>query len=267
MKGNIKKIVFFTVFIFLLLFLIVLCHITYTSFFNKLFFENYIDNISKNNISDVFSIDRVVLFSSCYSDSTINANNTTTISNLMQYTDIAIFINNANEEFSMENTLKSVSIKNISFNAVPSVGLPNLYYKSLTDFATHNVYEDNILDSELDFNVSSEDEIDYTKPILFNNCANPITLCYVNSNIVQDYTVPTDDGIISYDGSLLKRCNVLLNTISCNLSFVIYVENNLGEKFKCPIYIDIPLQGASSSIYDGSFTFSYNPDSYFLKYE
>ena len=29
----------------------------------------------------------------------------------------------------------------------------------------------------------TENDIDYSKPILYNNCANPITLCYVNSNI------------------------------------------------------------------------------------
>ena len=194
-------------------------------------------------------------------------NATTTINNLAQYTDIAIFINNSNNEFTLENTLKSVSIKDISFNTLPSLGTPNIYYKSLTDFATPNVLEDNLLDSELDFSTSAEDEIDYNKPILFNNCANPITLSYVNSNIKNDYTLSNENSSIAYDGSLLKKCNVLLNDLNCSLSFTIYIENNLGEKFKCPVYINIPLDNQSTSIYDGSYTYIYNPNYYFYKYD
>ena len=30
-------------------------------------------------------------------------------------------------------------------------------------------------------------EIDYNTPTLYNNCANPITLAYVNSNIKENY--------------------------------------------------------------------------------
>lgn len=265
MKNNIKKILFFIVFIFLLFLLIFLCNIVYTSFINKLSFEKYIFNISDENISDVFTIDKIVLFSSCYSDSTINSNNTTTINNLSQYTDMAIFINNADNEFSLENTLKSVSIKDFSFNTFPNLGTPNLYYKSLTDFATNNVLEENLLDSDLDFSISSEDEIDYSKPILFNNCANPITLSYVNSNIKNNYTITNDENAIIYDGSLLRKCNILLSDLNCNLSFTIFIENNLGEKFSCPVYISIPLEKDNTSIYDGSYTFIYNPNYRFYK--
>lgn len=262
MKNNVKKLIFTFVFIFSLFLLILLSHIVYTSFLNKISFEN-----SLPDISNVFSIDKIVLFSSCNSDSSINSNNTTTINNLLQYTDIAIFINNSTNDFSLQNTLKSVSIKNISFNAIPSLGTPNLYYKSLNFFASSEVLEENLIDSELDFSVSAEDEIDYSKPILFNNCANPITLSYVNSNIKSDYTISNTDNFITYDGSLLKKCNVLLNDLSCDFSFTVYIENNLGEKFKCPVYIKIPLGDNSNSIYDGSFTYSYNPGYVFYKYE
>ena len=266
MKSKIKKIIFTVVFIFLLFILVLLTHLFFSPLLNKLFFENYILNISAENISDVFAIDRIVLFSSCSSDTTINSNNTTTINNLNQFTDIAIFINNENDEYTLENTLKSVSIKGISFNTTPNLGTPNLYYKGLNDFAKFSVNEENLLSTDLDFSVSSEDEINYDKPILFNNCANPITLGYVNSNIKTDYTINNSDSAINYDGSLLKRCNVLLDDINCSLSFTIYIENNLGEHFKCPIYISIPLQNETNSIYDGSYTYIYNPNYTFYKY-
>lgn len=266
MKSKIRKLIFTLTFIFLLFLLILLSNIVYASFINKLFLENYVENLLDKDNIDIFTIDKVVFFSSCNSESTINSNNTTTLNNLSQYTDIAIFINNSNNDFSMKNTLKSVSIKDISFNTVPNSGTPNLYYKSLTSFATPNVIEDNILDSELDFKVSSEDEINFDEPILFNNCANPITLSYVNSNIKSDYTITNTDNSITYDGSLLKKCNILLNDLTCSISFTVYIENNLGEHFRCPVYLDIPLESSTSSIYDGSYTYIYNPNYKFHKY-
>ena len=266
MKNRIKKVIFLVVFIFLLFILILLTHFLFSPLFNKLSFENYVLNISTENISNIFTVDRIVLFSSCHSETTINSNNTTTINNLNQFTDIAVFINNENEDYTLENTLKSVSIEGISFNTTPNLGTPNLYYKGLNDFAKFSINEENLLSSNLIFSVSSEDEINYDEPILFNNCANPITLGYVNSNIKTDYTINNSDSAISYDGSLLKRCNVLLDDINCSLSFTINIENNLGEHFKCPVYISIPLQNESNSIYDGSYTYIYNPNYMFYKY-
>lgn len=266
MKSKIKNLIFILVFIFSLFLLIFLCNIVYSSFMNKLLLENYTEILLDENSMDVFTIDKIVCFSSCTSDSTINSNNSTTINNLSQYTDIAIFINSSVNSFSMQNTLKSVSIKDISFNVLPSSGTPNLYYKSLTSFATPNIVEDNLLDSELNFKVSAEDEINFDEPILFNNCANPITLSYRNSDIISNYTITNTDNSITYDGSLLKKCNVLLNNLNCSISFTVYIENNLGEQFRCPVYLDIPLESSTSSIYDGSYTYIYNPDYQFHKY-
>jgi hypothetical protein len=261
MKNIIKKVLFALIFIFLIFWLLILSNFTYTSFLNKLFVEN-----SNEKVREIFTVDKIVFFSSCSATSNINSNTTTTINNLSQYTDIAIFINNDNNELSLENTFKSVSIKDISFYSTPNLGTPKLYYKSLTSFATPNIVEDNLIDSSLDFSVSSEDEIDYNNPILFNNCANPITLGYVNTNVIDNYTVDNASSSISYDGSLLKKCNVLLNDINCSFSFTIYIENNLGQKFRCPIYITIPFENTSSSIYDGSYTYIYNPNYVFYTY-
>ena len=86
----------------------------------------------------------VVFFSSCNSSSTINTNATTTINNLSQYTDIALFINSEITDFSLSNSLKSLSIRDISFVTSPSIGSPSLYYKSLSNFATPEVDENNI---------------------------------------------------------------------------------------------------------------------------
>lgn len=252
-----KKFVFTLTLIVLIFILLLLANIAFASFFNKLVFENYINTISNKN-NNTFHIHKIVLFSSCSSDSIINSNNTITINNLSQYTDIAIFIDSSTSDFSLKNTLKSVSIKDISINNIPKLGNPNLYYKSLTDFATPHISEDNILDNNLIFSISSDDEVDYSEPILFNNRANPITLSYVNSNIKNNYTF--NNSSLAYDGTLLKNCNVLLSDLQCSISFTICIENNLGENFICPIYLDIPLENTVSSIYDGNYTYIYNPN-------
>lgn len=265
MGVNMKnKIIKQIIFVFLLFILIFLVNLVFATFLNKLFFENHMIKIASENIDNTFNIDKIICFSSCASDSTINSNNTTTINNLSQFTDIAIFINNGSEH-SLDNTLKSVSIKDLSFNTNPTLGTPKLYFKGLTDFAKFSVIEDKQINSELDFSISSEDEIDFSTPSLFNNCANPITLSYVNTNIKNDYTINNTDNSITYDGSLLKKCNILLNDISTSLSFTINIENNLGEHFKCPIYIKIPLEEDSKSIYDGSYVHIYNPNYSFYK--
>ena len=259
MKNIFKKASYYLVFIFLIFLLLILSNYVYTCFLNKLFIES-----SNEKIRKIFVIDKIVFFSSCSAESNINSNTTTTINNLYQYTDIALFINNSYDDISLENTLKTVSIKDISFNTTSKLGTPSLYYKNLNNFAKPNVVEENLISSNLDFSISSANEIDYNKPVLFNNCANPITLSYVNKSIVDNYTIPNT--LITYDGSLLKNCNVLLNDIKCNLSFTIYIENNLGDKFRCPIYIDIPLEDNNTSIYNGSYTYTYNPNYVFYTY-
>ena len=65
----------------------------------------------------------------------------------------------------------------------------------------------------------------------------------------------------------MKKCNILLSDLSCNFSFTVYIENNLGQKFRCPVYISIPLENDVYSIYDGNYTYTYNPNYSFLMYE
>lgn len=261
-----KSLILLIALIISIIFFVILFYLLCISFINKLSFEKFALDIYDKNNRQIFTIDKIVLFSSCNSDSSINTNSTININNLTQYTDIAIFINNSSNEHDLSNTLNSVSIKNFSFSNTPKLGSYNIYYKSLTNFAKYSLEEENLIDNELDFKILSSDETDYSTPVLFNNCANPITLSYINSNITNDYTISNDNSI-SYDGSLLKKCNILLDDISCSFSFTIFIENNLGEKFKCPVYINIPLKNDSNSIYDGSFTYTYNPDFVFYRYE
>lgn len=213
-----------------------------------------------------FSINKIVYFSTANANSTINQNSSFTINDLYQITDIAIFINNnSNGNFNNKNTLKKVTLSNISFSLTPNIGQPNLYYKNLNDFAKNTFDINHIIDKTVEFETTSENEIDYNSPVLYNNSANPITLSYVNSNIITNYTLADTISNLSYDGSLLKTCNITLNSIACKIAINIIIENNLDEKFSCPVVLNIPLSTENSTIYDGKLVLTDNVDHRFIK--
>ena len=138
--------------------------------------------------------------------------------------------------------------------------------KQLLEEITKRLEENEIKDN-LDFTITSEDEANLDTPTLYNNLANPITLSYVNQNIKSDYTI-TDTSIpITYDGSLLKRCNIALNSISCSFSFDIYITNNLDEEFKSTVFINIPLETQEKSIYDGNINMTQNTNFIFYRFK
>ena len=148
---------------------------------------------------------------------------------------------------------------------MPKIGSPKLYYKNLSSFASSNFDDKYILNNSLNFTITQDDNADLSSPILYNNCANPIVISYKNENLITDHTISNKDSI-SYDGSLLKDCNIILSNLKCSFSFYIVIENNLGHKYRCPIYLTIPLSNGTSSIYNGSFYYTYNPDYYFYLY-
>ena len=92
-------------------------------------------------------------------------------------------------------------------------------------------------------------------------------MSYVNENIKTDYTLTDTSSPLTYDGSLLKRCGILLNEISSSLSFDIYITNNLNEEFKTTVYIDIPLESDTESIYNGSVTLKKDINNIFYRYK
>ena len=207
------------------------------------------------------------MFSSCDSKNKTSSANHFTIENLYQYTVIALFIESTATEKSLENTLKEVSIQNIQFNTKPNLGEPNLYFKSIHQFSKSELIDENKIQDHLDFSISSEDSANLDTPTLYNNLANPITLTYINSNIKTDYTITDTSVPITYDGSLLKRCNVSLENIQARVSFDIYITNNLDQKFKSSVYLDIPLENEETSILNGSMTERKTINITFYRYE
>mgnify|MGYP004574502853 FL=1 len=270
-KRKNKKLVKQIIFIILIIVLIVILFFLFNHIYNQLRkkkeFENEILSFSEKNEETVFSINKIVFFSSCDSKNKTSSQTNFTIENLYAYTDIAIFIDNGQKEISSENTLKNVKITNIKFTKQPELGTGNLYYKNVNNFAKSEIDENNKIENELQFETTSEDEVDLNKPVLYNNCANPITLSYVNQNIKTDYTMTDTQNPITYNGKLLKRCGVSVNSINTSISFDIEIQNNKKQKFRTTIYFDIPYEDEDKSINDGSIVVEKNMNFNFYRYE
>ena len=266
-KKFIKKLIHILINIILMVILVFLFKKAYNKLLYKKTFENSSISFAEKNKETIFSINKIVFFSSCDSKNKASSITNFTIENLYAYTDIALFIDNNSEENNMENTLKSVKISNIKFTKEPILGKPKLYYKSVQDFAKSELNENNIIDKELEFKITSEDNADFSQPVLFNNCANPITLSYINQNIKTDYTMTDTQNPITYNGKLLERCGVSVQSIETSISFVIEIENNKNQKFKTTVYFDIPYKFEEKSIYDGNLTVKKDTKFDFYRYE
>ena len=267
-KEKMKKGKFILTIITILLFFVVifLAFLVIQKYILKKNFENDMLSFANKNQSTIFTVDSITLFSSADAGYKTNTANNFTIQNLYQYTDIALFIKNTSDENTLENTLKKVSIENIQFATSPKLGEPKLYFKSINDFAKSNINEDNIISDSFEFNISSSDEANLSTPTLYNNLANPLTFSYVNSNIKSDYTITDVSSPITYDGSLLQKCNVNLEDIACTVSFDVYITNNLDQNFKTTVSVNIPLSCENKTIFDGSLTVKQDTNYIFYRY-
>lgn len=263
-----KQIIYISAFVLSFVLLIFLSTTVFGRVANKIACEKDFDGFIDKNQKTVFSIDKCVLFSNCNVSNPDTLYTSLKIDDLFQYTDIALFINNNSNENTLENTLKSVRIDNINYPTKPEIGEQKLYYKNINSFAEGFIpTEDNLIEKELKFNISSDDKADLSIPILYNNCANPITLSYVNDNIKKDYGISNTSGSITYDGSLLKICNVLLKSLNTKLSFDVYITNNLNQEFKCSVFLDIPVEKDGKSLYDGALKVESKNNFKFIRYK
>ena len=260
------KIILIIMTIILICIVIFLAWFVFQKYILKKTFEDDILKFTDKNQSTIFTVDSITLFSSADASYKTNTANNFTIQNLYQYTDIALFIKNTSDEDTLENTLKTVHIDNIQFSNTPKLGKPSLYFKSINDFAKSDIIEENRMTDSFEFTVSSNGEADLSTPTLYNNLANPLTFSYVNSNIKSDYTITDISSPITYDGSLLQKCNINLEDIRCTFSFDIYITNNLDEDFKTTVSIDIPVSSEDKTILDGNLTIKQDTNYTFYRY-
>lgn len=264
-----KKIILTIItFIFSIIGLILIFYVM-NKFILKLNFEKSIMSFSDMNKELTFKIDKIVLFSSADAKNKNISKSNFTIEDLYQYTDVALFITSNDTEKNLKNTFKKVSLTNFKYINTPEVGEQSIYFKSINNFSKSDFPDEtNKIIDNIDYEISSKDNEDLSKPVLYNNLANPITFTYINDNIKQDYTITDTTIPITYDGSLLKTCNIPLSSLKSKISFDIFITNNLNEEYKCSVFLDVPLEDSNQSIYNGNITLRQQNTSYtFYRYK
>lgn len=201
--------------------------------------------LQKGKESTVFGIKELIVYNNA---TVINNSSSQSLENLSicQYSDISVYINNNSENSGLanENTIKSMYIDNISVTSNSDVGTKILNYKNPLDFGKY-LSLSNADNNKIDFNIINTNEqnnyTDYTSPTFYTDCSNPISLGYLNNNIIQNYSVSNSSNTISYNAKVLKEAGINLEDINNTLNFTIHITDNLNHKYYCNMSINLNL--------------------------
>lgn len=241
----------------ILLFVIFLLYYNYIliNSFAKNKFANEMVEISDENENSVFNIQKILLYSNATAVDNSNDQSLSNVS-ISQYSDISIYIDNTSyiTDLTNENTVKELYIDNIVMKSNSDRGTKILNYKNplnLGKFKEIEVPNNNRIDFNI-INTNTENENhDYSVPTFYTDCSNPITLGYLNKNLLTNYSVAEGANTISFNGKVLKEANVDLNDINYTVSFKIHITNNLNQKFVYDMSLDVNLNDDNGGIYNG----------------
>ena len=235
----------YLIIIFILIFIygnIIRIHIN-----NSKFLKDSILILEKNQ-NTIFTLDKIILTSSANAIDNSEEKNLQDLS-IYQFTDIAVYIGNG-EELTNENTVKNLYIDNIEITTRTKKGTQSLNYKNFQNFGRSDQTNSDT-PSKIEFNVvytnEENEKANYDEPTFYTDCSNPITLGYLNSDIVTGYKMGENTSI-SFDGKILKAAGIELKDIECNIKFKVHLENNMQEKFSCWLNFYLPLE----EVFDGT---------------
>ncbi len=246
----------------LTIFILLLCVLSFLYYdlifkvsYAKSEFSTQVEKIAEQNENPIFKIQKILIYSSA---NAIDKSENESLQDLsiLQYSDIAITIDNTSAVYDLtnENTVKDLYIDNINITTGSDKGHQYVNYKSAFDFAKYKEIDE--LDGDkIEYNiVSTNDEnnnTDYEQPTFYADCSNPITLGYMNQDIITNYAASSDSNTISFNGKVLQEAGINLNDINYTLNFTIHIINNLNEEFICPVRLKVDLSGDDGGIYKG----------------
>lgn len=216
-------------------------------------FTNQMLEIASENENPIFNIQRISTFSSA---NAFNEDDNRSLQNMSisQFSDIAIYLDNSlsSSDMTAENTVSELYIDNISVSTASDKGTKILNYKNSLDFGK---YKDLVAADRIDFRVVRSNEENesnnYDEPTFYTDCSNPITLGFLNKNILTDYSVSSDANSVSFNGKVLQEAGVSLDDINYTLSFTIHVVNNVGQKFAYNMKLNVNLDDENGGIFNG----------------
>lgn len=256
-KFKIKnvKLAFALLIILAIVVLLLFYHFVLADVFSRNNFANQMIELSDENETSVFNIQKILLYSDANAIDNSEDHSLKNMS-ICQFTDLSIYIDNSssNTELSSENTVKELYIDNINITSKSDVGTKILNYKNPMNFGKYkNIKE--LDNGRIDFkviNTNQENESqNYSEPTFYTDCSNPITLGYLNKDIVTNYSVSDASKSISFNGKVLKEANVNLDDINYTLNFTIHIVNNLNQKFAYNMKLDVNLNDDNGGIYNG----------------
>lgn len=226
-------------------------------------FANYVSDTYSNYTNPIFSIDKIVYYSSAFVTDNSSDSNFQNI-NIGEYTDIAIYVNNTNttDELTDENTISELYIDNIKVSSKTNKGQPTLCYKNPYYFATYRGLEEPA-NGRIDFNIISNNkdnkESAYNSPSFYQDCSNPISLGYINKDMVTNFEVANTD-TLALNGTIFQKANLTIDDLAFTMSFKIHIKNNKGEEFICNVNRPVLNGDFASGIYEGYVATQFTPD-------
>ncbi len=223
--------------------------------FAKNKFANEMVEISDENENSVFNIQKILLYSNATAVDNSEDQSLSNV-NISQYSDISIYIDNTSyiTDLTNENTVKELYIDNIVMKSNSDKGTKILNYKNPLNLGKFKEIE-TPTNNRIDFNIintnSENENHDYSSPTFYTDCSNPITLGYINKDLLTNYSVADGSNTISFNGKVLKEANVDLNDINYTVNFKIHITNNLNQKFVYDMSLDVNLDDSNGGIYNG----------------
>lgn len=243
--------------------LIMILFIVFLLYYNLVFsvvfarnaFANEMIEIADENENTIFNIQKILLYSNANAIDNSEDQSLKDMS-ICQYTDISIYIDNTSSitELTDENTIKQLYIDNIVATSNADMGTKILNYKNPLDFGKYKMIE-TPENNRIDFNIintnSENENNDYSSPTFYTDCSNPISLGYMNKDILTNYSVSQDANTVSFNGKVLQEANVNLDDINYTLTFKIHIVNNKNQKFVYNMKLDVNLNDDNGGIYNG----------------
>ena len=205
-------------------------------------YSNDAESFVNANKDPVFKIKQITLISSA--NAVDNSGGNLKDIDISQFTDISIDIDNTGKssDITAENTVNEMYITNIKKSTMSDPQGNKLKFNYKNDGILFKVFRNN----------SEYENANFEQPTFYTDCSNPISLGYVNKNFLTGCEVNSDNGSISFDGTILKSAGTDLKSIEPTLGFSINIVNNQNEKFVCNLDLKVDISSnADEEIYTG----------------
>lgn len=224
----------------------------------------YIDNISLEGTSDIgqksLNYKNILKFGLKKDTKTksVNSNNDNSTLN--------VFEGLLNNQKSQSNTSESIDVGSINTDDDGMISLTNInnttsenasnndarqstenYNSEQQENQNENIQGNDKIEFNIVYTNEENEKANYDEPTFYTDCSNPITLEYLNNNIVSHYKMDENKSV-AFDGSILKEAGIETESLNCKVKFKINIVNNNDEKYSCWINFAIPLD----DIYEGT---------------